>query len=93
MMTPYVVEGYNAVVCKLANVTWRDKAEYRRLWNAMSVKMGMCLGLLILIITIAKGPVVENTLKLGTDTQDYIWYCTNELQWQNDDYYKGKTRE
>jgi len=93
MMIPYIVEGYRAVVCKLANVAWRDKTEYRRLWNTMPVKMGMGLGVLILIIMVAKGPVVENTLKLGTDTQDYIWYCTNELQWQDDDYYKGKPKE
>lgn len=88
MMVPYVIEGYRTTAYKLANVTWKNKSEYRRIWNSVSAKIGIGLGAIIVLIYIAKGPIVENTLKLGTDTQDYIWYCTNETQWKNDDYYK-----
>ena len=88
MMMPYVVEGYRMMIHRLADVRWKDRTEYKRLWNTTSVKLGLGLSTVILAITLMKGPIVENTLKLGTDTSDYIWYCQNETQWKSDDYCK-----
>lgn len=88
MMMPYVVEGYRMMAHRLADVRWKDRTEYKRLWNTTSVKLGLGLGVVILAIAIMKGPIVENTLKLGTDTSDYIWYCQNETQWKSDEYFK-----
>ena len=88
MIMPYVIEGYRAMLSKLADVRWKDRTEYKRLWNTTSVKLGLGLSAVILVIALMKGPIVENTLKLGTDTSDYIWYCQNETQWKSDEYFK-----
>ena len=66
----------------------REKEERKSLLHSSSVKWGMALAALVAIIWIGRGPIFENTVKIGTDTQDYIWYCQNETQWKSDDYFK-----
>jgi len=89
MMVPYVVEGYRMMILKMVNVDWKDKKQRYGLLKLVSVKWGMLLAVLVIMISFMKGPIVENTLKLGTDESEYIWYCTNELQWKEDSYSKS----
>ena len=88
LLVPYAVMGYRCFIAKLSSAKWREKEERRSLLHSGSVKWGMALAVLIAIIWIGRGPIFENTVKIGIDTQDYIWYCQNEIQWKSDDYFK-----
>jgi hypothetical protein len=39
-------------------------------------------------IYIVPSKFLDNTLRLGTATSDYLWYLQNELEWKNPDYKK-----
>lgn len=88
LLVPYAVMGYRCFITKLSSVDWKEEEERKALIQSGSVKWGMALAVLIAIIWIGRGPIFENTVKIGTDTQDYIWYCQNETQWKSDDYFK-----
>lgn len=88
LLVPYAVMGYRCFITKLSSISWKEKEERTALLQSGSVRWGMALAVLTIIIWIGREPVFENTVKIGTDTQDYIWYCQNETQWKSDDYFK-----
>ena len=88
LLVPYAVMGYRCFITKLSSINWKEKEERTALFQSGSVRWGMALAVLIAIIWIGRGPIFENTVKIGTDTQGYIWYCQNETQWKSDDYFK-----
>lgn len=88
MLMPYAAEGYRAMAEKLSKVNLRDKEEQKKLCQSGSVKKGIILAAVIIVVSAVRIPAVTNTLKLGGEERDYIWYCTNETQWKEADYKK-----
>lgn len=88
LLVPYAVMGYRCFITKLSSIHWKEKEGRTALLQSGSVRWGMALAVLIITIWIGRGPIFENTVKIGTDTQDYIWYCQNETLWKSDDYFK-----
>lgn len=88
MLMPYAVQGYRVMAEKLSRVNLRDKEERKRLYQNRSMKKGIILAIVIIAVSAVQVPVITNTLKLGGEESDYIWYCTNETQWKEADYKK-----
>ncbi len=86
---PYVVQGYREIAVVLGKINWKEK----QAWSAVRKWTGMricgVLAALIVLISILNTTAVTNTLKLGGEESDYIWYCTHEIQWKDADYKKA----
>lgn len=88
MLMPYVVQGYRETVVRLSELNIHNKEELRGLWKRRSVRRTAALAAAVIIISLLQIPAITNTLKLGGEEKDYIWYCTNEIQWKEVDYRK-----
>lgn len=88
MLMPYAVQGYRGMAAKLSKIDLRDKEERKKLYQKRSIKKGIILAVVIIAVSAIQIPVLTNTLKLGGEERDYIWYCTNETQWKEADYKK-----
>ena len=88
LLMPYAVQGYREMAGRLSKAEVGNLKEVRRLCQKRSAKKGILLMAVIIIISFLKIPAVTNTLKLGGEESDYIWYCTNVTQWKEADYKK-----
>ncbi len=88
MLMPYTLQGYREMAGRLWKVNFGSREERRELLKRRSVQKGMVLAAVIVIVSLLRVPAVTNTLKLGGEERDYIWYCTNETQWKEADYKK-----
>ena len=92
---PYAVHGYELLIIKLQSLlatakSGRDKvlAVKNACMNTGSGRRMLALAVVILFIAVADFEILNSSIKLQGEESDYIWYCTNEIQWKNDDYYK-----
>lgn len=89
MLMPYAIQGYREMTERLAKINLHDKGKIKELSKKKSFQKGMVLAAVVVIISLLQMPTVTNTLKLGGEESDYIWYCTNEIQWKEADYKKA----
>lgn len=88
MLMPYAVQGYRETTERLSKLSIHDRKELRIFLKGRSVKKMVTLAAFIIIISLLQIPAITNTLKLGGEEKDYIWYCTNVVQWKEKDYKK-----
>lgn len=88
LMVPYIVEGYHEIVEKLSNIRVKEKGSLKSIFRNRSVKLGIVITVMIIGISVAKGEWITNTVKLGGEESDYVWYCTNQLEWKDENYQK-----
>ena len=95
LIIPFAVHGYELLITKLQIVfantnSVKDKAlaVKNASVNTGSGKRILALAVVILFITLADFEILNSSIKLQGEESDYVWYCTNETQWKNDDYYK-----
>ena len=95
LIIPFAVHGYELLVRRLQTLfantnTVKEKATAIKnaSLNTGSGKRMLALAVVILLIAVADFEILNSSIKLQGEESDYIWYCTNEIQWKNDDYYK-----
>ncbi len=88
VLMPYVVQGYRSMAERLLKINLCNREEIKELRTKRSIKIGAVLAAAVIIISFMQVSVVTNTLKLGGEEKEYIWYCTNEIQWKETDYKK-----
>lgn len=95
LIIPFAVHGYELLVRRLQTLfantnTVKEKAVAIKnaSLNTGSGKRMLALAVVILFIAVADFEILNSSIKLQGEESDYIWYCTNEIQWKNDDYYK-----
>lgn len=88
MTVPYMVQGYREMAGCLTGINWRDKQAVKALRKKQGLRFGALLTIVILLVSFLNIPAFTNTLKLGGQESDYIWFCQNETQWKEADYKK-----
>ncbi len=91
LLFPYAAQGYITVVDRLVKLREETKsgAEWgKRLQKSGSFRLGIALAAVILIISFLNVNWLNWSVKPGGDESDYIWYCTHETQWKEEDYRK-----
>jgi len=90
LLFPYAAAGYTSVVDRLANLRKagvRSKKEMlAKISRTGSGKLAIALAVLILLTAILPGKLLSDTVKLGGQEKDYVWYCLHKTQWQSPDY-------
>lgn len=91
LLMPYAVQGYLTALDKMAALKEAacNRAELRDiLKRSSSLRLGILLAAVILFITFAEFTWLTSSIKLQGEQSDYIWYCTHETQWKEEDYKK-----
>ncbi len=76
---PYALKGYTKTITEIASYGIKKSRSLR------FVLAALIIGAFIYIVP---SKFLDNTLRLGTATSDYLWYLQNELEWKNPDYKK-----
>lgn len=95
LIIPFAVQGYEVLIRKLVELMTEKHTIKERIWavKEAGVKTGsgkrlLALGVVIVFLSVADFELLNSSIKLQGEESDYIWYCTNEIQWKNDDYRK-----
>ncbi len=51
-------------------------------------RIALVMSGLVVIFTLWNGSILTNTIKLGGEESDYVWYCQTQTQWQDEGYAK-----
>ena len=76
---PYALKGYSETITEIASYGIKKSRSIR------FTVIALLLGVLLYIIP---SKFLDNTLRLGTATGEYLWYLQNDLEWKNPDYSK-----
>lgn len=87
MLYPYSIEGYRATLKTLTKMRkqWLNKEECSKkdrlaiMWKDTGIKLLVAIFVLIIIIEILPENIITSTIKLGIDTEEYIWFCQNNV--------------
>ena len=90
LLMPHAVQGYLAVTEKMVGLQLDKglKVICGELWKSTDFRLGLALAGTILFIAVAEFDWLTSSIKLQGEESDYIWYCTNEIQWKEADYKK-----
>ncbi len=90
MILPFAVKGY-AVATETLQSLWSRRKERSLAEVVIRTGIGriaLAMSALVILFTLLGGPLMTNTIKLGGEESEYLWFCQQETQWQADDYAK-----
>lgn len=90
LLFPYAVKGYHSITLYLKNKWEHHERNY---WRDAEIRMIGALLCIVIAIGISNSTLVTSTIKLGTDTSEYIYYCQNETQWKHPEYHRSDDLE
>ena len=79
VMIPYALKGYSDTISEIAKYGVKKSRSLR--FTVLALIIGV-------VIYIVPSRFLDNTLRLGTATGDYMWYLQNDLEWKDPDYKK-----
>ena len=90
LLFPYAVKGYQSITLYLKNKWEHHERNY---WKDAEMYIIGALLCIAIAIGISNSTLVTSTIKLGTDTSEYIYYCQNETQWKHPEYHRSDDLE
>lgn len=87
VLYPYGIEGFRVALEHFTKMRkqWMNIEEYSKkgclaiMWKDTGVKLLVAIFVLIIIIEILPENSMTSIIKLGIDTEEYIWYCQNNV--------------
>ncbi len=76
---PYALKGYGETISEIASIGVKKSRSIR------FVLLALIIGAIIYIIP---SRFLDNTMRLGTATGEYLWYLQNDLEWKDPGYSK-----
>ena len=80
-MVPYAIKGYGETISEIATVGVK---------KSKGIRFTLAVMILGFVIYLIPSKLLDNTMRLGTATGDYLWYLQNELDWKDPEYGKEK---